>query len=114
MPRCPRSCGCEYKPSETVEYSVNIPSDTFAKISRIDATLADIRRANQAGGNNIGQFVVYDLPDRDCAAAASNGEYAIIDGGEEKYKNYINTIRDVLKKYSDIRTVLVIGMYPNG
>jgi cellulose 1,4-beta-cellobiosidase len=81
----------------------------LSKIPRIEDTLDDIRAANKAGGNYAGQFVVYDLPDRDCAAAASNGEYSIIDGGEEKYKNYINTIRDVLISYSDIRVILVIG-----
>ncbi|CRK13532.1 hypothetical protein BN1723_010077 [Verticillium longisporum] len=46
--------------------------DTTAKVPLIDGALADIRRANAAGGNYAGIFVVYNLPDRDCAAAASN------------------------------------------
>lgn len=75
----------------------------------VDSTLADIRAANQAGGNYAGQFVVYDLPDRDCAAAASNGEFAIADGGVAKYKEYIDAIRTMILKYSDIRILLVIG-----
>jgi cellulose 1,4-beta-cellobiosidase len=82
--------------------------DTFAKTPLMDKTLGDIRAANQAGANMAGQFVVYDLPDRDCAAAASNGEYAIADGGVAKYKNYIDTIRSIIVKYSDIRMLLVI------
>jgi cellulose 1,4-beta-cellobiosidase len=82
--------------------------DTLSKTPLMDKTLADIRTANKAGGNNAGQFVVYDLPDRDCAAAASNGEYAIADGGVAKYKNYIDTIRQIVLKYSDIRILLVI------
>ncbi|GJD03356.1 glucanase [Colletotrichum higginsianum] len=53
-------------------------------------------------------FVVYDLPDRDCAAAASNGEFAIADGGVAKYKEYIDAIRAMIIKYSDIRILLVI------
>lgn len=46
-------------------------------------TLSDIRAANEAGASPAyaGLFVVYDLPDRDCAAAASNGEYTIADNG---------------------------------
>lgn len=84
--------------------------DTRAKIPLVDSTLADIRKANAAGGNYAGQFVVYDLPDRDCAAAASNGEYAIADGGVAKYKEYIDAIRTMILKYSDIRILLVIGM----
>ena len=75
----------------------------------MDSTLADIRAA---GGKYAGQFVVYDLPDRDCAAAASNGEYSIADGGVAKYKNYIDTIRKIVLKYSDIRIILVIGKLP--
>ncbi|KZL84438.1 cellobiohydrolase ii [Colletotrichum incanum] len=82
--------------------------DTRAKVPLVDSTLADIRRANQAGGNYAGQFVVYDLPDRDCAAAASNGEFAIANGGVAKYKEYIDAIRAMIIKYSDIRILLVI------
>lgn len=74
-------------------------------------TLADIRTANQAGASppNAGIFVVYDLPDRDCAAAASNGEYSIADNGVANYKAYIDAIVALIKEYSDIRILLVIG-----
>jgi len=82
--------------------------DTRSKIPLVDATLADIRKANQAGGNYAGEFVVYDLPDRDCAAAASNGELSIADGGVAKYKEYIDDIRAMVIKYSDIRIILTI------
>lgn len=71
--------------------------------------MADIRAANADGGNYAGIFVVYDLPDRDCAAAASNGEYSIADGGVEKYKAYIDAIVAVLTEYSDVQVILVIG-----
>ncbi|EFQ25807.1 glycosyl hydrolase family 6 [Colletotrichum graminicola] len=82
--------------------------DTRSKIPLVDATLADIRKANQAGANYAGEFVVYNLPDRDCAAAASNGELSIADGGVAKYKQYIDDIRAMVVKYSDIRIILTI------
>ncbi|KAL7624898.1 1,4-beta-D-glucan cellobiohydrolase cel6a [Parahypoxylon ruwenzoriense] len=84
--------------------------DTRDKVDLMAETLADIREANKAGANppNAGIFVVYDLPDRDCAAAASNGEYSIVDGGVEKYKAYIDAIADLAKTYSDVRLLLVI------
>jgi cellulose 1,4-beta-cellobiosidase len=82
--------------------------DTFSKTPLMREALEEIRAANQAGGNYAGQFVVYDLPDRDCAAAASNGEYAIADGGVAKYKVYIDTIRKIIQDFSDIRILLVI------
>lgn len=73
-------------------------------------TLAEIRAANEAGANppNMGIFVVYDLPDRDCAAAASNGEWAIADGGVANYKAYIDRIREHIIAYSDIRMAIVL------
>lgn len=73
--------------------------------------LSDIKSQNAAGANPplAGIFVVYDLPDRDCAALASNGEYSIADGGVEKYKSYIDNIRSTLVEYSDVHTILVIG-----
>lgn len=73
--------------------------------------LADIQSKNAAGANPpyAGQFVVYDLPDRDCAALASNGEYSIADDGVTKYKAYVDSIKSVLTQYSDVQTILVIG-----
>jgi len=73
--------------------------------------LALISAANKAGANPpiAGQFVVYDLPDRDCAAAASNGELASASGGSARYKaEYIDVIRAKLQKYSDVKVILVI------
>jgi cellulose 1,4-beta-cellobiosidase len=74
--------------------------------------LADIQSQNAAGANPpiAGQFVVYDLPDRDCAALASNGEYAIANNGVQYYKEYIDAIREILVEYSDVQVILVIGM----
>jgi cellulose 1,4-beta-cellobiosidase len=74
-------------------------------------TLQNIQSANAAGASPpfAGQFVVYDLPDRDCAALASNGEYTIADDGVNKYKAYINSIHDLLVTYSDVKVILVIG-----
>lgn len=74
--------------------------------------LEDIQTQNAAGASPpiAGIFVVYDLPDRDCSALASNGEYSISDGGVEKYKAYIDSIREQVETYSDVQTILIIGM----
>jgi cellulose 1,4-beta-cellobiosidase len=73
--------------------------------------LQNIQALNAAGANPpyAGQFVVYDLPDRDCSAAASNGEFAIADNGVAKYFAYIDSIRALLITYSSVHTILVIG-----
>ncbi|KAI1445064.1 1, 4-beta cellobiohydrolase [Annulohypoxylon stygium] len=83
--------------------------DTRDKVDLMASTLKDIQAANAGASTpNAGIFVVYDLPDRDCAAAASNGEYSIADGGVEKYKAYIDAIVEQVKAYPDIRLLLVI------
>ncbi|KAF4958297.1 hypothetical protein FGADI_2463 [Fusarium gaditjirri] len=82
--------------------------DTYDHISLMEDTLADIRKANKAGGKYAGQFVVYDLPNRDCAAAASNGEYSLDKDGANKYKAYIAKIKGILQDYSDTKVILVI------
>jgi cellulose 1,4-beta-cellobiosidase len=56
-------------------------------------------------------FVVYDLPGRDCAALASNGELPLTQAGLDRYKSeYIDAIANVFKnpKYQDIRITTVI------
>ncbi len=55
--------------------------------------LADAQALQKSSGKNyLVQIVVYDLPDRDCAALASNGEFSIANDGLNKYKNYIDQL----------------------
>jgi cellulose 1,4-beta-cellobiosidase len=65
------------------------------------------------------QIVIYDLPDRDCAALASNGEISIaanpptqpLPGLQTYEQNYITPIFNILSQYAtnpNIRFVLVI------
>lgn len=85
--------------------------DTADKVPTVMTdTLVDIRAANKAGASPpyAALFVVYDLPDRDCAAAASNGEYSIANGGVANYKKYIDSIRAKIIEYSDVRFLLVV------
>ncbi len=56
-------------------------------------------------------FVVYDLPDRDCAALASNGELSVSNNGLAIYKSqFIDPIAATFSqaKYSNLRIVAII------
>ncbi|KAN0112822.1 1, 4-beta cellobiohydrolase [Hyaloscypha variabilis] len=92
----------------------NVPTfvwlDTAAKVPLMGTFLGNIRAMNAAGASPpvAGTFVVYDLPDRDCAALASNGEYSIADNGVANYKAYIDSIKALLVTYSDVQVILVI------
>ncbi len=66
---------------------------------------------DQANGASplVFQMVVYNLPGRDCAALASNGELGPND--LPRYQNeYINPIRDILRRpeYANLRIVAII------
>ncbi|TDD19243.1 glycoside hydrolase family 6 protein [Nonomuraea diastatica] len=57
------------------------------------------------------QVVIYNLPNRDCAALASNGELRISENGFNRYQNeYINPIADILDdpQYANLRIVTII------
>jgi len=91
----------------------NIPTfiwfDTVAKVPTLGTYLSNASaQAKASGTKSLVQIVVYDLPDRDCAADASNGEFTIADGGEADYFNYIDQIVAQIKPFPDVRVVAVI------
>ncbi|KAF2024738.1 cellobiohydrolase II [Setomelanomma holmii] len=102
MPSLPASL----KPAATAVAKVGsfVWMDTRAKVPTMDTYLADIKAKNAASANLMGTFVVYNLPDRDCTALASNGELKIDEVGANKYKTeYIDKIAVIIKKYPDIK-----------
>ncbi|OIW28938.1 glycoside hydrolase family 6 protein [Coniochaeta ligniaria NRRL 30616] len=75
--------------------------DTIANIAKIEPALADVPCTNILG------LVIYDLPGRDCAAKASNGELKV--GEISRYKSeYIDPIVTLLKAHPNTAFALVI------
>jgi len=75
--------------------------DTREKISVVEDGIKDVPC------NEIAALVIYDLPGRDCAAKASNGELAV--GEINIYKTeYIDPIVAIFKKYPKTAIALVI------
>ena len=71
----------------------------------------DHLKAAIAQGANLITFVIYDLPNRDCNALASNGELTIANNGLARYKaEYVTPIANIFAKpaYSSLRIVAVI------
>ena len=64
-------------------------SGSAAKVPTLGTYLA---AASAAGGSQLVQAVIYDLPDRDCAAQSSAGEFSIANGGAALYQAYIDAI----------------------
>lgn len=107
MPSLPASL----KPAATAAANVGsfVWMDTRAKVPSMDTYLADIKAKNAAGANLMGTFVVYNLPDRDCAALASNGELKLAENGANIYRtDYIDRIAAIIQKYPDVKINLAI------
>src|ERR1700761_5907095 len=84
LPKFQASFGCMISLSIYHGSQLNdIIRDTMSKVPKIAEFVED---AKKQGGNVAIPLVVYDLPDRDCSALASNGELSIAGGGESKYK----------------------------
>ena len=74
---------------------------------------AAAERGAKASGSTpeIFPIVIYDLPDRDCDALASNGELSIANNGLSYYEHsYIDPIAQILTDYehTNLRVVAVI------
>ncbi|KAH9487323.1 1,4-beta-D-glucan cellobiohydrolase CEL6B [Psilocybe cubensis] len=68
---------------------ISASSDISKIKGLVDETLAAQAATNK---QQILQLVIYNLPDRDCSAKASDGEFQLDQDGLNKYKNYIDTI----------------------
>ncbi|CAN8098220.1 unnamed protein product [Discula destructiva] len=75
--------------------------DNIANIAKIEPAVADVPCSNILG------LVIYDLPGRDCAAKASNGELAAGDTASYQTK-YIDPIVALIKKHSNTAFALII------
>lgn len=67
--------------------------DSVSKIPDLTTYLSDASALGKTTNTKqLLQIVIYDLPDRDCAAKASNGEFSIANNGAANYKGYIDQI----------------------
>ncbi|PVF92826.1 putative cellulose 1,4-beta-cellobiosidase II precursor [Serendipita vermifera] len=84
-------------------------ADNAGPTTNLNGWLTEAARVQkQTGKKQVVQLEVYNLPDRDCSANASSGELSYADGGEEKYKAWIQSIVKELKKFPQLR--IVIGL----
>ncbi|KAL6705339.1 hypothetical protein ACN47E_007149 [Coniothyrium glycines] len=82
--------------------------DVRAKVPTIETFAKDVQKQNAAGANLVLPLVVYDLPERDCAALASNGELSLANNGTALYQEYIDMIAAQIKSFPDVTFLLVI------
>ncbi len=100
--------------SKIANYNTAVWMDRIGAIEPTESGTMGLREhldAALAQKANLIQVVVYDLPNRDCFALASNGELKIKENGFNRYKNeYITPLAAILAdpKYKDLRIVAII------
>lgn len=76
--------------------------DDFAAIDDLKGHFDEAVRAQKKlgyGQKLIVPLVVYNLPDRDCSAKSSAGELVLAEGGEAKYRQFVDKVVATMKPY---------------
>ncbi|HVU03069.1 MAG TPA: glycoside hydrolase family 6 protein [Polyangiaceae bacterium] len=96
--------------SKVKSISTAVWLDRIARVPDASRHL-DAAKAQEAAAGEpvVTVFVVYDLPNRDCAAKASNGELAVESGGLDRYEHeYIDAIHAAFAAHGDQRIVAIV------
>jgi len=87
-------------------------TNASSSVARMSLQQQLANAASAAGSTpTLFPIVIYDLPNRDCAALASNGELTVSNNGIQYYQqNYINPIAQILTAYehTSLRVIAVI------
>ncbi|KAH6902732.1 cellobiohydrolase [Coprinopsis sp. MPI-PUGE-AT-0042] len=93
----------------------NIPTFTWISASRDVGSISTLakealKKQKQTRQKQLVQVVVYNLPDRDCSAKASDGEFHLDDDGLNKYYKFIDSVAAQLdtKEARELDFVLVL------
>jgi cellulose 1,4-beta-cellobiosidase len=91
-------------------YSTAIWMSKIADLAKLPQVLADVEAQQASGGKPVVPvFVVYNVPGRDCAAAASAGELPPNETGEARYqKEYIDVFAAALAAHPKVNTALIL------
>ncbi len=84
--------------------------DSIESVNSVPGILDDVHKQAKATGRRLlPVFVVYNLPNRDCAAKSSNGELQIDQGGEQRYRaEFIDRISAEFARHPDQRIAVIL------
>jgi len=91
-------------------YPTAIWLDSIASTSNVGRHLDGAQQQQQKTGQpTLAVFVVYDLPNRDCAAKASGGELKVKENGEARYKSeFIDPIAAQFQSHPNQPIVVIL------
>ena len=92
------------------QYPTGLWLDSIAKVASIPKWLDQAKQQQQSSGQpSLSLFVVYDMPNRDCASKSSAGELQVSRNGAARYQTeFIDPIAAYFKAYSDLPIVVIL------
>lgn len=83
--------------------------DDSKQISELKPLINDALAVQmRTGKKQLVQVVVYNLPDRDCSAKASDGEFHLSDDGLNKYKRFIDSTSRISSFLTSFLPVFIV------
>lgn len=91
-------------------YPVATWLESIGAVEKVPKILKEADKQQGKDGKPVlSVFVVYDLPNRDCAAKSSVGELTVENGGEQRYKTeFIDKIADHFAAHPKQRIVVIL------
>ncbi|KAB5590266.1 hypothetical protein CTheo_6292 [Ceratobasidium theobromae] len=97
------------KAAKVAEVPTFIWISNIAAVNTISGYLRDAAEIQKnTGSRQIVQIVVYNLPDRDCSAKASDGELHLNDAGEARYEAYVKAVASEIERYPEVSVAIVL------
>lgn len=95
---------------KVAQYPTGLWVDSIAHIASIPRWLEEARKQQQSNGKpTLSLFVVYDMPNRDCAAKSSSGELKVSENGAARYRTeFIDPIAAYFKANPDLPIAVVL------
>jgi cellulose 1,4-beta-cellobiosidase len=92
------------------QYPTGLWLDSIAQVALIPKWLDQAKQQRQATGKpTLSLFVVYDMPNRDCAAKSSAGELKVSENGAARYRSeFIDPIAAHFAAYPDMPIVVIV------
>jgi cellulose 1,4-beta-cellobiosidase len=92
------------------QYPTALWLDSIAQIAKIPEWLNEAKKQQEASGQpTLSVFVVYDMPNRDCASKSSAGELKVSQNGAARYRTeFIDPIVEQFKKYPNLPIVVIL------
>jgi cellulose 1,4-beta-cellobiosidase len=84
--------------------------DSVAKVAKVPSWLDEAKKQQIANGRPTAlMLVLYDLPNRDCAANSSEGELRVEKNGEARYRNeFIDPLAALFQSHADQPIVVIL------